>query len=386
MSVTSVTVSHEGWTGSADIREGRKYQVTYVVQVDDPQDGADSILSSSLMPSVGSSYDVGNDRDDRAALKSIALSPQSGSRNLWTAVATYEKIKPEEGDDGNPSEGTNEETGEPEPDPTKWGAMLTWSTVKVTRAAQHGAYLGQRRYHPDMNQVFGVDLARVHMNREKQMPKVAAFTHGWSTGVINGVAITNSVFHPFEPAPTQDYTRIALRYQFNTNHFPRKFFDWHNCINRHKFVLRHSVTVKDEDDNDKDLETTFVVSPFSMKINAVNCQAKTVNGIGYFEVSIDTEIDELFGWRLNILDRGYSTTADGYKADDPAYENAFASTPILDEHGHRSAEPVLLDGFGQPLNLEENAAVYLEYGVYPEKAFTALKFDQPNQMKNVKGF
>jgi len=86
---------------------------------------------------------------------------------------------------------------------------------------------------------------------------------------------------------------------------------------------------------------------------------------------------------VNILDRGYSTTADGYKADDPAYENAFSSTPILDEHGQRSSEPVLLDGNGEPLNLEDNAAVYLEYGVYPEKAFTALKFDQPNQMKNV---
>lgn len=385
MAVTSVTVSHEGWTGSADIREGRKYQVTYIVQVNDPQDGADSILSSSLMPSVGSSYDVGNDRDDRAALKSIALTPQSGSRNLWTAVATYEKVKPEEGDDGSPTEGTNAETGEPEPDPTLWAANLQFSTVRVSRAAEWGAYFGQRRFTKQQNQAAFVPLVRRSMNFKKGIPIIKDFARGDVQGrIINGVAITNSVFHPYDPAPEVDYSRINIRYNFNTDHFPTRYLKFVNAINRNAFTIDHSVTVKDEDDNDKDLITKFFVPKYCMKILGCNVQAKSVNGIGFFDVTVETEVDTLFGYRLNILDRGYSTTADGYKADDPAYENAFSSTPILDEHGQRSSEPVLLDGNGEPLNLEENAAVYLEYGVYPEKAFTALKFDQPNQMKNVK--
>ena len=384
MAVTSVTVSHEGWTGSADIREGRKYQVTYIVQVNDPQDGADSILSSSLMPSVGSSYDVGNDRDDRAALKSIALTPQSGSRNLWTAVATYEKIKPEEGDDGSPTEGTNPETGEPEPDPTKWGAMLTWSTVRVARAANWGAYLGQRHFTKEQNQAQGqVPLVRNSFNFQEGLPKVQNFAMGNMFGVSNGIPITNSVFHPYDPPPEVDYTRIKLNYQFNTDHFPVKFMDWTNTINRHEFTIDHSITVKDEDDNDKDLITRFVVGAYSMKILGVTCQAKTVNGIGYFDVGVETEIDEMFTYRMNILDRGYATQKDGDRADDPNYDNPFGSEPITDGNGNRTAEPVLLNGRGKQLDLRDNAAIYLEYGVYPEKAFTALKFDQPNQMKNV---
>lgn len=385
MAVTSVKISHEGWTGSHDILEGRKYQVTYHVQVDNPQDGVSTILDSFLMPSTGSTYLVGNDRDDRVTLKSLSVSPVAGSRNLWTATGTFEMIKPEEGDDGDPSSGKNAETGEPEPDPTKWAAMLQFSTVRVSRVAEWGAYLGQRHYTKNQNQNQQVDLKKVHMSSDTNLPRVQEFPRGDKQGrVINGVAITNSVFHPYEPAPEVDYSRINIRFNFNSNHFPQKYLDWVNTINRHDFTISHSVTVKDDDDNDKDLVTNFFVPKYCMKIQGVSAQAKEVNGIGYFDVSIETEVDTLFGYRLNILDRGYAkqkTLKD--KRDDPEYDNYFGSTPIVDDLGNRVAEPVLLNGKGAQLDLRDNAAIYLEYGVYPEKTFTALKFGQPNQMKNV---
>lgn len=385
MAVTSVKISHEGWTGSADIREGRKYTVSYIVQVDDPQDGVDTILNSSLMPTVGESYRVGNDRDDLVALKSINCTPVSGSRNLWTATGSFEKIKPQEGDEGDPTQGTDAETGEPTPDPTRWGAMLQWSTVRVARAAEWGTYLGQRRYSKDQNQNARVPLSKVSMNFAETLPKVHEFTRGDALNrVINGVAITNSVFHPYDPPPEVDYTRINLRYQFNTNHFPNTFISKVNTINRHGFEIVHSVTVKDDNGKDKDLITKFFVAKHTMKILGVQCQAKTLNGIGYFDVTVETEIDEMYGYRLNILDRGYATEKPAYDPEDSSYDNPFGSTPIMDENGNRTAEPVLLDGHGKRLDLRNNAAVYLEYGVYPEKAFTALKLDQPNKMKNVK--
>jgi hypothetical protein len=53
--------------------------------------------------------------------------------------------------------------------------------------------------------------------------------------------------------------------------------------------------VKDEDDNDKDLITKFFVPKYCMKILGCNVQAKTVNGIGFFDVTVETEVDTLFG-------------------------------------------------------------------------------------------
>ena len=144
------------------------------------------------------------------------------------------------------------------------------------------------------------------------------------------------------------------------------------------------MTVTDNDGNDKDLVTKFFIPKYCMKILGVQTQAKELNGIGFFDVTVDTEVDLLFGYRLNILDRGYSISKNDYDPEDPEYDNPFGSTPIIDESGNRTAEPVLLDGHGKAVNLRDNAAVFLEYGVYPEKAFTALKFDQPNQMRNVK--
>ena len=385
MAVTSVKISHEGWSGAADIREGRKYSVSYIIQVDNPQDGADTILSSSLMPTVGSSYDVGNDRDDRAALKSLSVSPVAGSRNLWTATGTFEKIKPEEGDDGDPSSGKNAETGEPEPDPTKWASMLSFSTLRVSRAAEQGAYFGQRRYTKNQNQAQQVPLSKTSMNFKEKVPKVQSFAKADNNGrIINSVAITNSVFHPYDPPAEVDYTRINIKYNFNSDHFPQKYIKWVNTINRNAFTINHSVTVTDNDGNDKDLVTKFFIPKYCMKILGVQAQAKELNGIGFFDVTVDTEVDLLFGYRLNILDRGYSISKNDYDPEDPEYDNPFGSTPIIDESGNRTAEPVLLDGHGKALNLNDNAAVFLEYGVYPEKAFTALKFDQPNQMRNVK--
>ena len=383
MAVTSVTVSHEGWSGSADIREGRKYSVTYVVQCDNPLDGAATILDSPKMPTVGAAYSVGNDADGLAALKTLTVSPVAGSRNLWTAQGTFEPIKPEPGEKQNPEEGFNEETGEPEPNPLLWSAMLSWSTVRVQRPALSGAYLGQRRYTKDQNQNVRIPLQQASMDFPNQLPKVQDFARGDAAGrIVNGVAITNSVFHPFDPPPEIDYSRMALRYTFNTDHFPVRYLEWVNSINRHGFEINHVVHCKDILGKDKELITKFGVAKYTMKILGVAAQAKTVNDVGFFEVSIDTEIDQLYGYRYELLDRGYSEIYPAHDPEDPGYDNPFGSKPLVDENGNREAEPCLLDGHGRRLDLRNNAAVFLVYGLYPEKDFSVLKFNLPALMKN----
>jgi hypothetical protein len=385
MSVTKVTVSHEGWTGSADIREGRKYTVNYIVECNDPEDGSATILDSALMPTVGAAYDVGNDRDFKAALKTLTVSPIAGTRNLWSATGTFEPIKPEQpADESSPEKGKNEK-GEPDPDPLNWAAMLSWSTVRVTRPAQWGAYMGTRRYNRDMNQNVRIPLHKASMDFANQIPAVQNWTQADPFGiVINGVPITNSVFKPFDPAPEIEYSRLNLRYTFSSDHFPERFMRWVNCINRHAFTIRHAINAKDEQGNNKDLETAFFVPEYSMKILGVSSQIKVANDIGYHEVVVETEIDSLFGYRLNILDRGYSKRYPAHDADDPAYSNPFGSKPLVDADGQRETEPSLLDGRGNRLDLRKNAGVYIEYGVYPEKAFTALKFHLPNEMRKIK--
>ena len=99
MAVTSVKVSHEGWSGSADIKEGYTFNVTYLAEVDDPQDGVYEVLSSPKMPTIGSAYEVGNDRYYLTALSNLSASPVSGTRNLWEIVGTYGRIKPDDDDE-----------------------------------------------------------------------------------------------------------------------------------------------------------------------------------------------------------------------------------------------------------------------------------------------
>lgn len=386
MAVTSVKVSHEGWSGSADIKEGYTFNVTYLAEVDDPQDGVYEVLSSPKMPTIGSAYEVGNDRYYLTALSNLSASPVSGTRNLWEIVGTYGRIKPDDDDEEPITKEKPKKKTAKEDDPTEWPTIVTLSTTRVSRAAQFGVYMGQKRYVKGRNQNDNVALTvgdAGTFNVRKRLPQPQTEVKSVAQDITNDIAITNSNFKPFDPAPEIDYTRYNLNIAFRTVNYPIPLLYNVNSINNDSFLINHLLETEDENGNPRILHTKFGVAPYTAKIQGVDVTPMQSDGIGYFSVSVDIEIDELYGWRLDILDRGYSELDETLEPDG-SYAAPGKTKVITDEAGNALKEPTLLDGHGRRLNLEQLDAVYLTYAVYPEIDFRILKIHQPQLMKNLK--
>lgn len=388
MAVTSVKVSHEGWSGSADIKEGYSFNVTYLAEVDDPQDGAYEVISSPKMPTIGSAYDVGNDRYYLTALTNLTASPVSGTRNLWEVVGTYERIKPED-DNERPikKEKPDPAQGAKEDDPTEWPVIVTMSTTRVSRAAQFGVYMGQLRYPQGGNQNANLPLTVGFpgvFNLRNQVPfPQPSVKSDFFHDIQNDRAITNSNFKPFDPAPEIDYTRYTINIEFRTLHYPSPLIRAVNCVNSKDFTLSHIIESEDENGQPRNLLTKVGIEKQTCKIQGVSVTPMQSDGVGYFSCDLELEVDPLYGWRLDILDRGYSVRDDTLESDGSTAAPGKVKT-ITDESGNAAKEPSLLDGHGGLLDLTKLDAVYLQYAVYPEIDFKQLNINQPQLLKKIK--
>ena len=386
MAVTSVKVSHDGWSGSADIKEGYTFNVTYLAEVDDPQDGVYEVLSSPKMPTIGSAYEVGNDKYYLTALSNLSASPVSGTRNLWEIVGTYGRIKPDDDDEEPITKEKPKKKTAKEDDPTEWPTIVTLNTTRVSRAAQFGVYMGQKRYVKGRNQNQDVALTVGNagtFNLRARLPQPQAEVKDFAGDITNDIAITNSNFKPFDPAPEIDYTRYNVNIAFRTVNYPEALIYSINHINNDSFLINHLLETEDDNGNPRILHTKFGVAKYTAKIQGVDVTPMQSDGIGYFSVSVDIEIDELYGWRLDILDRGYSELDETIEPDG-SYPAPGKTKVITDEAGNALKEPTLLDGHGRRLNPKQLDAVYLTYAVYPEIDFRDLKIHQPQLMKNLK--
>lgn len=386
MAVTSVKVSHDGWSGSADIKEGYTFNVTYLAEVDDPQDGVYEVLSSPKMPTIGSAYEVGNDKYYLTALSNLSASPVSGTRNLWEIVGTYGRIKPDDDDEEPITKEKPKKKTAKEDDPTEWPTIVTLNTTRVSRAAQFGVYMGQKRYVKGRNQNQDVALTVGNagtFNLRARLPQPQAEVKDFAGDITNDIAITNSNFKPFDPAPEIDYTRYNVNIAFRTVNYPKALIYSINHINNDSFLINHLLETEDDNGNPRILHTKFGVAKYTAKIQGVDVTPMQSDGIGYFSVSVDIEIDELYGWRLDILDRGYSELDETIEPDG-SYPAPGKTKVITDEAGNALKEPTLLDGHGRRLNPKQLDAVYLTYAVYPEIDFRDLKIHQPQLMKNLK--
>lgn len=386
MAVTSVKVSHDGWSGSADIKEGYTFNVTYLAEVDDPQDGVYEVLSSPKMPTIGSAYEVGNDKYYLTALSNLSASPVSGTRNLWEIVGTYGRIKPDDDDEEPITKEKPKKKTAKEDDPTEWPTIVTLNTTRVSRAAQFGVYMGQKRYVKGRNQNQDVALTVGNpgtFNLRARLPQPQAEVKDFAGDITNDIAITNSNFKPFDPAPEIDYTRYNVNIAFRTVNYPKALIYSINHINNDSFLINHLLETEDDNGNPRILHTQFGVAKYTAKIQGVDVTPMQSDGIGYFSVSVDIEIDELYGWRLDILDRGYSELDETIEPDG-SYPAPGKTKVITDEAGNALKEPTLLDGHGRRLNPKQLDAVYLTYAVYPEIDFRDLKIHQPQLMKNLK--
>jgi len=111
------------------------------------------------------------------------------------------------------------------------------------------------------------------------------------------------------------------------------------------------------------------------------------NGIGYHDNVLEIEVDKLFTWRLDILDRGYAVLNYDKTFPSSGDQSNADGTPVTDgdvgDDGFENREPVLLDGKGKKLKLDKSEGVFLRYGVYPEMDWSDISLDQLHLIKNL---
>ena len=382
MAVVSVKTLHDDWSGSFTSKDMPTFKVVYLVEVDDPQDGNILVKRASGIPQIGSMYSVGEDFHALATCKSITTSPVAGTRNLWQVTASFGKPEKGEDDDDDPTDGITDE-GDPTDDPLKFAVSMSMSSSRVTRDAIRGAYLGQVT---EMKGVVSDLVQNAGFDGGNPPPMTWNGVFINDDGIItNGRPITNSVFRPFDPPPQVDYNRTNVRIKFNTLNSPQRVMPYINSVNSHALTIHVVYVWKDEFGHNRPTFASVKIPAYSGRIMGITINPSKRNGIAYHANELEIEIDKLFTWRLDILDRGYSTLDEDLTFGETLAGGddlgVVVTNADVTDDGFQNREPVLLDGKGQALNTKKIDGVYLRYGIYPELDWHVVGLQQPKRLQ-----
>ena len=351
-------IVHDGWNGTKT--RGNlvdTFSVQYVVQVDDKADGPRFILEDCELPLKGSLYDAGNDSHPMAVCTGVSVSPLG--EKLWRATASY---GPKSKDDGEAEDAGLDEEEEPTDDPLEEGFDLSISLVQMSKPATRAIYLGQTK---SFN---GANLEQIGWPTGPGAEKDAAAL-GSLKGLFTGVPVTNSCSVMYDPPPEIDYSRIQVSISRN-----QKKFEAND-------VLKYNDTVNADAFQIKQKKMTLDVPALGAKMQTIGGSRMVKEGFVYWRVTYEFHIDDIFGWRMELLDRGYGITS-AFDQDAGAMrdttqlpEDMGNVQPIVNDNGFTPNEPVNLDGQGMPLKPNETP-IYLVYGVYKEISWAPLKLNK----------
>tara|TARA_R110000824_G_scaffold37749_3_gene115935 strand:- start:1470 stop:2600 length:1131 start_codon:yes stop_codon:yes gene_type:complete len=359
MAVVSVNILHNGWGASEDIGTKTTFTVVYLVEVDDKNDGAMIVMIAddgiTRIPRRFEMYAVGNDSDAFAFVKS--KSPTPIDDKFWHVTVTFGPNEPSGEPGGQQLSGLDDRLI-PTDNPLREVIDVSVTVVSATRAAERGAYIGQ----------IDLPIGNVDVNDDGYFSNEGFWpilqgvekANGDNLGrIINGVPITNSVFTPFDPPPEINYNQMRITAGMNCDQYPGRLAELVNSVNDREVTL--------------DAGAGFFrfgfgefFPPYTLRFMGFNTQRRFKNGVPFWRIEIEYLADLLFGWRLDILDRGYCV-----KSNETVSDGAPSKNNIIDVTGNQISEPVLLDGNGNMLDLETHAATYLRYAVYPEIDFGA---------------
>jgi hypothetical protein len=261
-----------------------------------------------------------------------------------------------------------DEDDEPTTDVSLQGIDVSCSLVQMSRPALSGAYVSQW-------------TADVGIDQPLQFP--GGPPAGANTALGPGPfpdAITNSARVPFDPPPEIDYSRTSITISRNQLKFNgNKLLKYNDTVNKDQVKLSFGGPGQNR--------FKLTVEPFDAKMQTIGCQRRvSQDGLVYWRVSFEFHVDTIFGWRPEILDRGYSHTA-LWSAATGSYRSAGelatstaapattpAAAPITTPSGHTATEPQLLNGAGIPLGFGKSP-VYLKYQVYEEVNWAPLKLN-----------
>lgn len=169
-----------------------------------------------------------------------------------------------------------------------------------------------------------------------------------------GDAIVNSAGDYFDPPPEIEDVRWQVNVQANVTAVPLAVLDFAGAINDAAFTI-DGVPVNEK----------------AGRIIAIDIsELKLKNEIFYRTFTYTVEFRP--SWDLELLDQGFRRS-DYEGGPDGGYGQVDILIPDEDGNESRPSAPVLLDGFGQPLNNPSpDNAVFLDFEVYDQIDFSQL--------------
>lgn len=400
MTVTAVTVKHDGWSASMTpgsqkvqtvagvVTLGSKIDFTVVfnVKTDDRQDGPQIVAAGDIagvnIPSIGDFYEFGNDKDENAFCKAVA--PRALGGNLWEVTCVYGPAQDLTPKDKPAAIDMKDKDGNPVDDPMDAMATVNVGLVHLKAPVVKALYSGQIWHQR------GIIAKR---DENMQLPggplggtRVGPVPHGGMFEWDDAIPVVNSAGTPFDPPPERDEARVRITISRNHLNAPRWHIDkFMDTVNINPFRIERQ-------------GFNWNIPAGQCKMMSVGMQQQEWNGFAFWRVTYELHLipdsmmvdwdwdnDDFHPWRPKILDQGLVRATD---QDDGDYSTAKKAgvENIVDSRGQAIAEPVLLNGkggtlIGDPLN---RSAVWLEYIIYQETEWAAqlaghLLFNQLNQ-------
>lgn len=348
MAVTRHILARVGAAGSGSGRDPStaiiSYSANYVLFCDDPLDGPkvalDYCRNTSDMPWYGKPYSFGNDFDAEAICQKINPQKIVGA-NMIAVEVGFEPVKGS-ASAGSEADGQSIDLGVTG-NPLNWHDEIELTYTQISTPI-YGAYF---------QGFFPGGIANPLMKTGKYGPLI------------------NSAMDPFDPVPEGELDMQVLRisrnvYPYNAN-IPDMFIGTVNS--NHVDITKPAYGFHME------------FSPQVGKIKNISASFHITNRIPYYKQTIEVHKNPL-GWRLSIVDMGLNRRQmplgdkkdDGTAISDSDMKDYKPKvTPIRDENNFPILQPVLLNGNGQPLELDKGKdPVYLQYQYYPETDWSAI--------------
>lgn len=346
MAITSHSLRPESLIGEATPK-GRKYSAAWILQSDDAGDGAQVCIDyfTRNIAAIGDEYAIENDRDAGVELKSIKPDRLGErSRKVWVARATWE---PREAGKKDTQLG---EDGKPTDDPLRYYDRVSIREVRVMRAVERATYWSGLK-----------DMAA-----QLRPP-----------GTVG--AVVNSAGVPFDPPLERRETQQIVVISRNLPAFPQAAADvLRDATNAQRiFVAKRFARYEAE------------WAPLTAMIESLVGEFRFEREVAYWDCSLTIALNPRT-WRERVLDRGlHAAFAVGFPdpdGPDPATgiprllsftdERLVDGAPpvrrLVDHEGRPIAEPIRLDGNGQPLAAGQ-PDVYLEYATLVERHWLELQ-------------
>jgi len=247
--------------------------------------------------------------DHRARCVSVSPRSESHSPYVWLTTCVY-RSKGREG-------------SAPEFDPTDDDTVIRWNTETYQRPCPRAYW------------------TRVRPNGQPNRPDPAPSTLA--------TAVVNSAGDPFDPPWMVDDCRFGVTVIKNLSNVPAELMGYVNAINDEDVVIDNvNITAR------------------RLKVMSISISDwKERNWTEYREVAV--------GFSVATTDHVAQIVDQGFR-EDTGTLRVPERTNIENADGSQLSAPVLLDGAGRALeDPSYETAVFLEFGVYPEVDFNALK-------------